>query len=1020
MIHVIMFLLLAYSPAANAGFSEADVLYQEGEAANAKQNYEQASLKFEQALKIYQRENNRQKIGDSAYQLGMARRRNGEIPIAMDVLKLAMKSHEAIGDKQAIGWDLTELGIVYRKQGNLALSLESSRKALAIHEELGNQQGIVKALQTLGQAHHFKGEYEEATKYFDRALPIAEEINDKKMIAGIHSDFGSVYWIQGDFTRALEKYDKGLKIAEELSDLRLQGSIVGNRGLVYWNQGDLTRALEDSMTCAKLFEQAGVHDLGTSYYNIGTLQGNLGDYGQAQESLQKSLEMAVQANDQGLKGVALESLGMLQKELGNYDSALKYLQESLLVTQQTGEKRATAYALIGLGTIHEEQKNYSDALEFYRKGYRLYTEMGEKKGIANSLSNIGEVYAKLGNQDRALANFKAALTIRESIGNRPGIGSSYMRIGSAYLKKKELSEAEASLTKSIDVLRKVGQPDLLWPALYKKGQLYLDLGNTAESLQLMKEAVDLIEKVRGEVRLPEQKWAFLENKLDVYEDLIGLLVSNQNIPEAFQYVQRSKARAFLDLLSEAHIDPQANLNLEQHEEKKKLLAQLTNVNQEIREEYEKDELNPTKVQQLEKRRNELDQGYVNLLLEIRTENPRYAGLQYTQPLQLIQAQTLTDDQTVLIDYFIGKRNSLIFVITSTASQVFTLPDQQKLNTQVREYLETLQNPEPIWETSNRSYSRYVKLAGVLYNELLKPAEALLKGKRRIVIAPDGALNYVPFESLLTANTGTPKIDFSKLSYLALDYDIQYIPSISVLAVMTQNVLGVGGVHRKELIAFADPLAASPTTTGRHPLAASDKTFRDWSTSLPELPYARAEVEEISKLYPKDAVKVLVGKEASEANVKELKLDEYRIVHFASHGLIDEDHPQFSALVLNGSEAAGGEDGFLTMREVFELKLNADLVVLSACKSGLGQQIRGEGVAGLSRAFFCAGTSSVLVSLWNVYDRSTAHFMTAFYKGLQQDGYNKAAAVREARLKMIRSKNYSHPYYWAPFILVGNP
>lgn len=1020
MLHVILFLLLACSPTSIAGSSEADRLFQEGEAANEKQNYQQAGEKFSQALKLYEKENNQRKIGDSAYQLGMAYRRIGEIPAALDLLQRAIKIHEALGDKQALGWDLTELGLIYRRKSNLALSLKTSQKALAIHEELGNQLGISKTLHTLGQAYHFKGAYEEALNHFDRALVIAREVEDQRMIAIILTDIGAVYWIQGDLTRALEFYDEALKMAKELADLRLQASIVGNRGLVYWNQGDLTRALEDSQVCAKLFEQAGDKALGTSYFNIGLLQSNLGDYGEAQETLQKSLEMAETAHDNGLKGVVLEGLGMLQKDLGNYEGALKYLQESLRVTEETGERRATAYALMGLGSIREEQKNYAASLEYYRKGYRLYTEMGEKKGIANSLNEIGEVYLKIGNPDRALVNFKAALAIRESIGNRPGTGSSYRMIGWAYQQKKDLAEADIALTKSIEVLREVGQPDLLWPALYKKGQVYLDSGKTAESLQLMMETVDVIEKIRGEVRLPEQKWAFLENKLDVYEDLIGLLAKNQDIPEAFLYVQRSKARAFLDLLSEARIDPQANLNLEQHQKRKKLLAQLTNANQEIREEYEKDELNPTRVQQLEKRRNELDQGYVNLLLEIRTQNPRYAGLQYTQPLQLTQAQILTDDQTVLIDYFIGKKNSFIFVITSTASQIFTLPDQQKLNTQVREYLEMLQKPEPIWETSNGSYSRYVKLAGVLYNELLKPAEALLKGKRRIVIAPDGALNYLPFESLLTANTGAPQIDFSKLSYLALDYDIQYIPSISVLAVMTQNVLAVDGVHRKELIAFADPLAGSPSTTGRNRSAASDKTFRDWSTSWPELPYARAEVEEISKLYPKDEVKVLVGKDASEANVKGLKLDEYRIVHFASHGWIDEDHPQFSALVLNGSEAAGGEDGFLTMREVFELKLNADLVVLSACKSGLGQQIRGEGVAGLSRAFFCAGTSSVLVSLWNVSDRSTADFMTNFYKGLRQDGFNKATAVREARLKMIRSKNYSHPYYWAPFILVGNP
>ena len=193
--------------------------------------------------------------------------------------------------------------------------------------------------------------------------------------------------------------------------------------------------------------------------------------------------------------------------------------------------------------------------------------------------------------------------------------------------------------------------------------------------------------------------------------------------------------------------------------------------------------------------------------------------------------------------------------------------------------------------------------------------------------------------------------------------------------------------------------------------------RSWSTSLPDLPYARTEVEEISKLYPKEEVRLLIGKDASEENAKHADISHYRIVHFASHGLIDEERPQLSALVLSPNKT-GEEDGFLTMREVFDLKLKADLVVLSACKTGLGRQIRGEGMDGLSRAFFYAGTSRVLVSLWNVYDPSTAEFMTMFYRNLKDNQMNESAALQQARLKMIQSKKYSHPYYWAPFILIG--
>jgi CHAT domain-containing protein len=217
---------------------------------------------------------------------------------------------------------------------------------------------------------------------------------------------------------------------------------------------------------------------------------------------------------------------------------------------------------------------------------------------------------------------------------------------------------------------------------------------------------------------------------------------------------------------------------------------------------------------------------------------------------------------------------------------------------------------------------------------------------------------------------------------------------------------------KQLIAFADPILAQ-NSSGKVP---ADETLRNWSSSLSELPYARVEVQKISELFPKEQFSILIGKDATETNAKTMQLREFRTLHFASHGLIDEEHPQLSSIVLNPGSPE--EDGYLTMREVFDLKLNADLVVLSACKTGLGRNTRGEGLTGLARAFFCAGASSVLVSLWNVNDRSTSEFMTAFYTARTGTSMSKTAALREARLKMIQSKKYSHPYYWSPFILIG--
>jgi CHAT domain-containing protein len=280
-----------------------------------------------------------------------------------------------------------------------------------------------------------------------------------------------------------------------------------------------------------------------------------------------------------------------------------------------------------------------------------------------------------------------------------------------------------------------------------------------------------------------------------------------------------------------------------------------------------------------------------------------------------------------------------------------------------------------------------------------------------VIAPDGPLYYLPFESLITVPPHAGNLDFATFAYLALQHEIQYVPSASVLAAFEkQQETAEHHIKQKDLLVFADP-ALGPGSKGI-------AQVREWAGQLSSLPYTRDEAKAIAGIYPNDETSVLVGKQASEKNAKTLDLAGYRKIHFASHGLIDEERPQFSALVLS-ADSSDKEDGFLTMPEIFDLKLHADLVVLSACKTGLGKRIRGEGVIGISRAFLFAGASSVLVSLWNVYDRSSAEFMTNFYRAMEKEHKNKADALKEARFEMIRGKKYSHPYYWAPFVLIGS-
>ncbi|HEY7161786.1 MAG TPA: tetratricopeptide repeat protein, partial [Acidobacteriota bacterium] len=873
------------------------VLLQEANSAFQQDKYKEAIPKFEQAISLLNPQTDQKEIADVAYKLGLSYLRIARNEDAIGSLQKAFTMHEHLGDKESSGLDLTILGYAYLNVSKYDEAVQTLDKALKIHEPISNQKGIAMSLRGIGLVHYYRGEYEPALDFFQRGLTIATEINDEDTEARLLSDFGEVYWVQGDFDRAIDYHNRAIQIAEKIKNVRILATSVGGRALIYWHQGDLEKALDDFNRCGTLLQQIGNQgSLAVNYLNLGSLQLNFGNYRQAQELLQKSLQMSLELKDRGLEGACLNALGELHSDLGEFDLAIDYMKKSLRIGQEIGEKREQASELRNIGEIYERTEKYPQALEYYQKSYKISEETGEKRAIGRALSDIGEVYAKLGKHELAMQQYLKALDILEPIGNKQNIGRTLMRIGYEHFYKGEMKEAEETLLKSVEVLREVGDPQPLWPALHKLGIVYRDTNRKTEAINQMKEAIDLIEKVRSEIQLPEQKSGYLENKLEVYEDLLQLLLSDGNISEAFEYGQRSKARAFLDLLAESKINPEAGLNQDLLDQKRKLVSQLVTIEKAIQKEFDKDTPDLAEIRKLETKRNGIDDQYSKLILDIRNSNPRFADLQYPVPLKLSEAQALLDDETVLLEYFVGKNKSTLFEITNKDVHVHPILGETQLSKLIQALREELQQPESVLQLTEQSHSRYVKSAFDLYLKLMKPAESSLQSKTRIVIAPDGVLNYLPFESLLRKPVGNGGIDFEKLPYLATKFEIEYVPSASVLSALDKNVQSTVS-DQKALLAIAVPTAD----------AASD----------PPLPFAKSEVESIAHFYSPTDVTLLIGNQATEERMKRLELNQYRNLHFASHGLINESRPQLSALVLSSS-STGKEDGYLTMREVFDL------------------------------------------------------------------------------------------------------
>ncbi|MFB0565594.1 MAG: CHAT domain-containing protein, partial [Candidatus Aminicenantaceae bacterium] len=542
---------------------------------------------------------------------------------------------------------------------------------------------------------------------------------------------------------------------------------------------------------------------------------------------------------------------------------------------------------------------------------------------------------------------------------------------------------------------------ILWEAYFEIANSYKEQKDYQKSLKNYKNSISVIEDIRSKIKLEELKASYLgaNKRIEAYHNLIDLLVKlHQANPEkaydveAFNYLERAKARAFLDSLEVSEVNVSQGVNSELLNQERELIKELSNLYvkllaQELSQE-QKDNLN----EELKSHEHRLE----SLRREIRTTSPVYAGLKYPQIISLEEAQEeLIDNETGFFEYLIGKDCSYAFVVTKKTIKIFKLPSAREIRRKVSDYIKA------ITDRDNRDF----KLGYELFSTLVLPG--LNKKIKKIIFAPDDILHFLPYETLISKR--------SENEWLIKNYRIAYAPSISSLSEIIQHKKLREQRPQKDIVAFGDPFFGVHETVQN-----GGDLFQDYYSSNAfnffRLKYSGDEIDRIASLFSKTKIYAAKRKKATEERLRELILDDYKILHFATHCLIDDKKPARSSIVLSlGNNDT--EDGFLQMREIFNLKLNADLVTLSACQTGLGQFIRGEGIEGLNRAFFYAGTTSVLMSLWAVNDQATSHLMQRFYTRLRSSE-SIISALQKAKLELISSDTLSHPYYWAGFVVTG--
>ncbi|MCP4403841.1 MAG: CHAT domain-containing protein [bacterium] len=714
-------------------------------------------------------------------------------------------------------------------------------------------------------------------------------------------------------------------------------------------------------------------------YNTGNLYYELQEY----ETALKYYELSLQSSSSLEKEYQIRTfnnLGVIYRSLGRYDDALEYFDNALKIIEPASMAKTRdfdkEYFMLHLNkaVVQIKSDHPQKALDILDQLSASGDNKEHRYEIALTQAIKGIIEARhFHNIRKALEDSHQALIIFEDLDREYDKAFVYHNIGRLYAERQEYQKAIRYYRQSLTLCQTIGDQETAWLTYYNLGNVYRDQANFTEALQNYSESIRIIESIRSKLRIDDFKTSFLNDKIDVYKAIIDLLVERGQKEEAFHYLERAKSRALVDLLSHQRIVAGEGVDERLLKEKEQADDRIRNVLGKLREEYSQSQEKRDRVFRLTGELRQEQQNYRKLLHEIQTKNPEYASLISVNPPNLQEIQRLIPERAAFLEYVILEEKTLMFIVTRHELQIKTVDVSQKsLQATVFAFRIDIEREIPGWQGKSRW----------LYSNLIAPAEKQLQGIDTLCIIPYGVLHYLPFGTLFDNMT----------SQLLLEqYDLFYAPSSSVLT-----------------FAFDKGNKYPPGLFNQHE---TQDPFLFVANPDGSLGYAEEEVQQIQQLYHQS--KVLVKSEATEGAVKDAIRD-YRVIHFAAHGLLDPVQPLFSALIL--------ADGVLEVHEIFnELELdNCRLVTLSACNTALGKRTAGDEMIGLTRAFIYAGAPSVVASLWAVDDRSTALLMQRFYRNLSEE--NRAKALKQAQVSLFHDPEYpifQHPYYWAAFELIGD-
>lgn len=876
-------------------------------------------------------------------------------------------------------------------------SIEKYQAALPLFRAADDMYRAALTLSSIGNAYARLGEFRKALPFFEQTRDSARELKERKLEAASETFLGGVYDVLGEPKKALDHYDQALRLAQESGNRSSEASALNNIGLIHFQIAEPQPALEYFARALPIFRELGSQSQeGIVLHNTGLAYGTLAEQEKALNYFQQALELRRATADKNGESEEFNNIGLAYRKLDQPQKALEYYNQALAIHKVTGNKRLQLITLDYIGTAYADLGQPAKALEFHQQALELRVENPQRQALV--LNGIARDYYLLHEPARAFDYYNQALVLFRTIEDRSGAA------------------------RSLEGLARVEQ----------------GRGNLIEARRYIEEALALIETVRARAGSQQMRASYLSSMENAYEFYVDLLVQLHakdptagHDAEALQASERGRARSLIELLNEAKVDIRQGVNPDLVRREREL-SQALNAKAQRQIQLTVQKGSREEIAILNAEISTLEDEYQQLQAAIRKNSPEYAALTQPEPLGLPGIQQQLDVDTVLLEYSLGDARSYLWCVSPNTLKTYELPKRTEIERVARTVYEALtarsivkavETPRQRQVRIAQADAQFQQAAGELSRLILRPAADELAGKRLVFVA-DGALQYVPFAALSLGGGPASRP-------LIFDHEVINLPSATAFAVQRQNLLNRKPAA-KAVAVIADPVFSMNDVRLRvqgqpKALAETDAMRKiehlpanaKGQLSIPRLPFTRQEAEQILAVAPSAANFKALDFQANRSIATSGELSKYRYVHFATHGYLDTTRANLSAIVLSLVDQAGNQqDGFLRAHDIYNLNLPAELVVLSACETGLGKEIKGEGLDGLTRGFMYAGARRVVVSLWNVNDKATAALMQRLYVGMLRSHKTPAAALRTAQIQMLRTREWQSPYYWAAFMMQG--